>query len=58
MTALNFRIKNCQPEFDVFTDLETGEKKMLLKTGLIIPRNEIAKRLLETETQYKFNINF
>ncbi len=42
---LNFRIKNCQPEFDVFTDYRTGRKKMILKTGIIVEENQIAERL-------------
>ena len=27
LKALTFRIRNCQPEFDVFTDYKTGQKK-------------------------------
>ncbi len=42
---LIFRVKNCNSEFDIFTDLETGEKKMILKTGVIISESLIAERL-------------
>lgn len=42
---LIFRIKNCQPEFDIFIDHETGRKKMLLKSGVIVDEEEIAQRL-------------
>ena len=45
LKELNFRIKNCQPEFDVFTDYKTGRKKMILKTGIIVDENQIAERL-------------
>lgn len=41
---LNFRIKNCKPEFDIFTDVKTGKKKMLLKTGIIVDEYQIAER--------------
>jgi len=43
--ALNFRIKNCQPGFDVFTDSSSGKKKMILKTGIVIAENQIAEGL-------------
>ena len=43
--ALNFRIRNCQPEFDVYTDYKSGQKKMLLKSGVIVDENQIAERL-------------
>jgi len=45
LKVLNFRVKNCQPEFDVFTDFKTGRKKMILKTGIIIDENQISERL-------------
>lgn len=45
LIELNFRIKNCQPEFDVFTDFKTGQKKMILKSGLIVDEKQIADRL-------------
>jgi len=45
LKELNFRIKNCQPEFDVFTDYKTGQKKMILKSGIIVEENQIAERL-------------
>ena len=45
LKELNFRIKNCHPEFDIFTDPITGKKKMLLKTGAIVDEFQIAERL-------------
>lgn len=42
---LYFRIKNCQPEFDIFTDYKTGKKKMILKSGIIVEESQIAERL-------------
>lgn len=45
LNELIFRIKNCHPEFDIYTDYKTNEKKMLLKTGITIDENQIAKRL-------------
>ena len=42
---LNFRIKNCHPEFDIFRDNKTGKRKMILKTGIIVDEHEIAERL-------------
>lgn len=42
---LKFRIRNCQPGFDIFTDSQTGKKKMILKTGIIVDEYQIAKRL-------------
>ena len=44
--ALKFRIKTCNPKFDIFTDFETGRKKMILSTGQIIDEEHIAKRLI------------
>ncbi|PJB57392.1 MAG: membrane protein insertion efficiency factor YidD [Bacteroidetes bacterium CG_4_9_14_3_um_filter_41_19] len=46
MQSLLFRIKTCNPEFDIFTDQKTGRKKMLLRTGQIVDELEIAKRLM------------
>jgi putative component of membrane protein insertase Oxa1/YidC/SpoIIIJ protein YidD len=43
--ALIFRIKNCHPEFDIFTNHENGKKQMILKTGEIIDENQISERL-------------
>ena len=43
---LNFRIKNCQPQFDIFTDTKTGKKKMILKSGIIIDEFQISERLI------------
>lgn len=45
LKILVFRIKNCQSDFDIFTDTETGSMKMLLKTGVIVNEDQIAKRL-------------
>lgn len=45
MHALNFRIQNCKPDFDVFTDPFTGKKQMLLKSGTIVEEDQIAERL-------------
>jgi uncharacterized protein len=45
LKELNFRIKNCQPQFDVFTDYKTGRKKMILKTGIVVDEDQIAERL-------------
>lgn len=42
---LIFRVKNCQPEFDVFKDYRTGRKKMILKTGIIVDEDQISERL-------------
>lgn len=42
---LQFRIKNCHPEFDIFTDLKTGRKKIILKTGIVLDEYHIAERL-------------
>ncbi|QCX00762.1 membrane protein insertion efficiency factor YidD [Aggregatimonas sangjinii] len=44
LKELRFRIKNCQPEFDIFTDVVTGKKKMILKTGVILDESQIAER--------------
>lgn len=45
LKELNFRVKNCRPGFDVFTDYKTGHIKMILKTGVILDENQIAERL-------------
>jgi putative component of membrane protein insertase Oxa1/YidC/SpoIIIJ protein YidD len=45
LRELLFRIRNCQPEFDIFTDYKTGRQKMLLKTGIIVDESQIAERL-------------
>ena len=42
---LIFRMKNCQPEYDIYSDQKTGKKKMILKTGIIVNENQIAERL-------------
>ncbi len=42
---LIFRVKNCQPEFDIFTDFETGKKQMRLKTGIKVNDCQISERL-------------
>lgn len=46
LKELNFRIKNCHPEFDIFIDHKTGRKKMILRSGVIVDENQIAKRLI------------
>lgn len=46
LIALKFRFKNCRQGFDVFNDFETGETKMMLKSGQLVNENEIARRLL------------
>ena len=45
LKELKFRFKNCQPQYDIFTDFKTGKKKMILKTGIIIDEQQIAERL-------------
>jgi len=45
LRELLFRIRNCQPEFDIFTDYKSGRQKMLLKTGIIVDESQIAERL-------------
>ena len=45
LKELQFRIRNCQPEFDIFIDYKTGRQKMLLKTGIIVDENQISERL-------------
>jgi uncharacterized protein len=45
MRALKFRINNCKPEFDVFTNPITGQRQMILRDGQIVDENEIAERL-------------
>ncbi|MGO4920176.1 membrane protein insertion efficiency factor YidD [Maribacter spongiicola] len=45
LKELNFRIKNCQPVFDIFRDDTTGKRKMILRTGIIVDEHEIAERL-------------
>lgn len=44
LKELKFRIKNCQPEFDIFLDPKTGKKQMLLKTGIVVDEYHIAER--------------
>lgn len=45
LKELNFRIRNCHPKFDIYTDYKTGLKKMILRTGVIVDENEISERL-------------
>lgn len=45
LKTLSFRMKNCNSDFDVFTDSVTGNKKMILKTGVIVNESQIAERL-------------
>lgn len=45
MNALWFRVNNCQPEFDIFTDYKSGKTKIALKSGNIVEEREIAERL-------------
>jgi len=42
---LKFRIINCRPEFDIFTDPKTGRKKMILKSGIVVDEYQISERL-------------
>ncbi|SEI82381.1 hypothetical protein SAMN04488018_10599 [Myroides marinus] len=44
--TLLFRFKSCNNQYDIITDYTTNKKKLLLKNGVILPENEIAKRLL------------
>lgn len=46
LKTLLFRIRNCNNQFDIVTDYNSGEKKLYLKSGIILPEDQIAKRIL------------
>ncbi len=39
---LKFRIQNCNSEFDVYNNIENGELEMILKSGVIVRKEEIS----------------
>ena len=43
LKALCFRIQNCRPGYDLIIDPETGKKRMILRTGVMIDKEEIAE---------------
>lgn len=45
--ALVFRMKNCNPNFDICTDFKTERKKMFLYTGEIMDEKYISRRLIK-----------
>ena len=55
LAALRFRIKNCNPYFDLFTI--HGEKKMLLKSGIIVESKDIATHLYNENERYSITFN-
>jgi putative component of membrane protein insertase Oxa1/YidC/SpoIIIJ protein YidD len=43
---LKFRIENCNSEFDIYTNIETGKLEMILKSGVFVKEKEISTNLL------------
>jgi putative component of membrane protein insertase Oxa1/YidC/SpoIIIJ protein YidD len=46
VTALSFRIKNCNNNFDIYLDPFSNKRKMLLQNGITIDEDEIASFLI------------
>lgn len=46
LKALQFRVKNCRPQYDIFIDYKTNANKVVLKSEKIVDEHQIAERLI------------